>query len=274
MSSLRVQSVEQNSIILPLIKWPGGKRRLTHDILEIAPQQFGTYFEPFFGGGALFFSLLPGAATLSDANTELIKMYIQVRDRPDEVLRCLRRMPNSENDYYRVRSMKPRTDVGKAARLIYLCNLSFNGIHRQNLNGEFNVPYGYKTHISVCDKQRLLDVSNSLDGKVLLDGDFKQAVKAAKKGDFVYFDPPYTVAHGNNGFIKYNAKIFSWADQKRLASVASGLKNIGCRVIVSNADHPSIRELYPNFKIRTIERHSIMAASSEFRRPVRECLFY
>jgi DNA adenine methylase len=265
---------DDTASLLPLVKWAGGKRRLLPDILEIAPSQFSTYFEPFFGGGAVFFSLLPSVATLSDTNSELIQMYVQVRDYPEKVLGCLRRMPNSEEDYYRIRLMKPRTDAGKAARLIYLCTLSFNGIHRQNLKGEFNVPYGYKTHINPCDEEVLEGVSESLQGKTLLEGDFEQAVSTAQKGDFVYFDPPYTVAHGNNGFIKYNAKIFSWADQKRLASVASRLKKAGCKVIVSNADHSSIRELYLDFNIRVIERHSVMAASSEFRRPVRECLFY
>jgi DNA adenine methylase len=183
-------------------------------------------------------------------------------------------MPNSEEDYYRIRSMKPRAEAGKAARFIYLCTLSFNGIYRQNLQGKFNVPYGYKTHINPCDAAMLERISESLQGKTLLEGDFEKATSTAGKGDLVYFDPPYTVAHGNNGFIKYNAKIFSWADQKRLASVALRLKKAGCKVIVSNADHASIRELYSEFKIRVIERHSVMAASREFRRPVRECLFY
>jgi DNA adenine methylase len=238
------------------------------------PAKFSRYYEPFLGGGAVFFSLLPHAATLSDTNGELVQMYVQVRDSPDKVLSCLRRMPNSEEDYYRIRSMKPRTEAGRAARFIYLCTLSFNGIYRQNLHGEFNVPYGYKTHINPCDAAMLDRISESLQGKTLLDGDFEKATSTAGKGDFVYFDPPYTVAHGNNGFIKYNAKIFSWADQKRLASVALRLKKAGCKVIVSNADHASIRELYSGFEIRMIERHSVMAASSEFRRPVRECLFY
>ncbi len=259
---------------LPIIKWAGGKRRLLPAILEVAPSKFSNYFEPFLGGGAVFFSLLPDSATLSDTNTELIQMYAQVRDFPEKVLRRLRRMPNSERDYYRIRSMRPRTDAGKAARLIYLCTLAFNGIYRQNLKGEFNVPYGYKAHINPCNEAMLEKMSASLRGRTLLGADFEQAVAAAKRGDFVYFDPPYTVAHGNNGFIKYNAQIFSWADQKRLAGVALRLKRAGCRVIVSNADHASIRELYSDFKVRVVERHSVMAASSDFRRPVRECLFF
>jgi DNA adenine methylase len=261
-------------LLQPLIKWAGGKRRLLPHISEIVPHKFSRYYEPFLGGGAMFFSLLPPAATLSDTNGELVQMYVQVRDFPDKVLRCLRRMPNSGEDYYRIRSMKSRTEAGRAARFIYLCTLSFNGIYRQNLQGEFNVPYGYKTHINPCDSAMLNRISESLQGKTLLEGDFEETTSAAGKGDFVYFDPPYTVAHGNNGFIKYNAKIFSWADQKRLAAAALRLKRSGCHVIVSNADHSSIRQLYSDFQTRVIERHSVMAASSEFRLPVRECLFY
>jgi DNA adenine methylase len=261
-------------LLPPLIKWAGGKRRLLPDIAELLPAQFARYYEPFLGGAAVFFSLLPRAATLSDTNGELIQMYVQVRDYPDKVMSRLRSMPNSEEDYYRVRSMKPRTEAGNAARLIYLCTLSFNGIYRQNLKGEFNVPYGYKTHVNPCDAAMLTRISESLQGTKLMEGDFETATSTARKGDLIYFDPPYTVAHGNNGFIKYNAKIFSWADQKRLASVALRLKKAGCSVIVSNADHSSICELYSDFKRHVIERHSVMAASSEFRRPVRECLFY
>lgn len=260
--------------LLPLIKWAGGKRRLLSDIAELAPPIFSRYYEPFFGGGAVFFSLLPDLATLSDSNGELIQMYAQVRDQPDKVLKCLGNLPNSEEDYYRIRAAKMRTDASKAARLIYLCNLSFNGIYRQNLKGKFNVPYGYKTHAIPCDAVTLESVSESLQGKTLIESDFEGVTATAQKGDFIYLDPPYTVAHGNNGFIKYNARIFSWADQKRLAKEALRLKKAGCHVIVSNADHPSIRELYPDFEVRVIKRQSVMAASSEFRRTVRECLFH
>jgi len=247
---------------------------LMSDILALTPKKFDHYFEPFFGGGALFFTVAPTTATLSDINAELIDTYVQVRDNLDAVLTYLRRMPNTEADYYRIRSMKPRTPAGNAARLIYLCTLSFNGIHRRNRQGDFNVPYGYKYHLKPCDEHRLRRTSEVLQGKKILVQDFESAVRLARRNDLVYFDPPYTVAHGNNGFIKYNATMFSWSDQKRLASVARRLKETGCNVIVSNADHSSIHELYTGFNVHLIQRHSVMAASSEYRRPVQECLFY
>jgi DNA adenine methylase len=258
----------------PLVKWAGGKRRLVSKILEVAPSKFATYYEPFLGGGAVFFSILPKRAVLGDANRELVGMYLQIRDCPDQVIRFLSRLRNTEQDYYRIRSMRAKTKASQAARLVYLCTLSFNGIYRQNLDGEFNVPYGNKDHLNPCDKESITEISRSLKGRTLVEGDFEDTVGRAKRGDFVYFDPPYTVAHGNNGFVKYNAHIFSWDDQMRLARVASRLKRTGCNVVVSNADHPSIRKLYSDFNVRIIKRHSVMAASTEFRRPVRECLFY
>jgi DNA adenine methylase len=258
----------------PLLKWAGGKRRLLPQILLVAPSKFAHYYEPFFGGGALYFSILPGEATLSDTNHNLINAYIQVRDNPDEVLNHLQRMPNSEEDYYRIRKTEPRLPSRRAARLIYLCTLSFNGIHRQNLRGQFNVPYGYKTHIDLCDEPKLSRISKNIKGRNFVVSDFESAVSGAKSGDLIYFDPPYTLAHGNNGFLKYNSKIFSWADQNRLASLAMRLREKGSTVIVSNADHPSIRELYSGFNVVVVERHSVMAASSRFRRPVTECIFY
>jgi DNA adenine methylase len=258
----------------PLLKWAGGKRFLLSHILPFAPTSFNHYYEPFLGGGAMFFSLQPPCATLSDTNEDLIETYTEVRDGPQGVIDLLKRMSNSESDYYRIRDSRPRTPAGRAARLIYLCTLSFNGIYRQNLRGEFNVPYGYKTHVNPCDEPRIHRIADTLRGRAITSSDFESVLANAKDGDFVYFDPPYTVAHGNNGFVKYNAKIFSWADQKRLAALAGQLKKKGCSVLVSNADHPSIRQLYPRFEIHVIERNSVMSASSVFRRPVRECLFH
>jgi len=263
-----------NTELEPLIKWAGGKRRLLAEIQRVAPTKFRRYFEPFLGSGALFFSLQPKDATLSDANGELVQMYLEVRNNVEGVIESLRRLRNSEEDYYHVRAANPRTPASRAARLIYLCTLSFNGIYRQNLKGEFNVPYGQKTHLRTYDIHKLRQASAALSGKNILHGDFEDAVSGAGRGDFVYFDPPYTVAHGNNGFVKYNAKIFSWDDQKRLARLALDLKKSGCQVLISNADHASIRELYPQFSVHVIERFSVMSASKEFRRPVRECLFY
>jgi DNA adenine methylase len=142
-----------------------------------------------------------------------------------------------------------------------------------NLKGEFNVPYGQKTHLATCDTEKILRVSALLRRAVVRNLDFEDALASATEGDLVYLDPPYTVAHGSNGFVKYNAKIFSWDDQRRLASVARDLARKGCTVIVSNADHPSIRTLYGGFRTRVLKRNSVIAASANFRSNITECVF-
>jgi DNA adenine methylase len=259
---------------LPLLKWAGGKRRLLADILPEVPSRFERYFEPFLGGAALFFALLPDRAYLSDNNDELIHAYVQVRDHPECVIRELRKLKNTEEDYYRVRSSAPQSDTARAARLIYLTSLAFNGLYRVNLRGEFNVPYGCKTHLNPCDEARIRQSSLSLKNAVITHQDFERAVRDARQGDLVYLDPPYTVAHGNNGFVKYNAKIFSWEDQLRLATVAKQLAARDCTVLVTNAKHPSIRRLYEGFQTRLLRRNSVIAASAAFRSVATECLFY
>lgn len=258
----------------PLLKWPGGKREILKTILPLVPRTFNRYYEPFLGGGALFFALQPPESILSDSNAELVNCYIQVRDHPDDVIAHLRRLKNTEEDYYRIRSDMPLDEVGCAARLIYLTTLSFNGIYRLNAHGRFNVPYGHKAHLVPADSERIRVAGTALSSARFTCDDFENAVEGATAGDLVYLDPPYTVAHGSNGCLKYNAKIFSWEDQVRLAKVATALVQRGCRVIVTNADHTSILDLYKGFSRRRVQRFSRIAASSAFRRRTTECIFY
>lgn len=258
----------------PLLKWPGGKRALVEDILALLPTTFARYYEPFLGGGALYFALSPSGSILADTNLELINCYRQVRDCPELVIAHLTRLKNTATEYYAIRSSLPSDEAARAARLIYLMTLSFNGIYRVNLRGEFNVPYGHKTYLAVCDPVKIYTASAALSSSRLLCADFEASLADAEKGDLVYLDPPYTVAHGNNGFVKYNAKIFSWNDQLRLARVATELDQRGCHVVISNADHPSIERLYSNFRVRRISRASVIAASAGYRRSITECIFY
>ncbi|MEC0181347.1 Dam family site-specific DNA-(adenine-N6)-methyltransferase [Paenibacillus peoriae] len=258
----------------PLLKWPGGKRNLLKHILPLIPVNFKKYYEPFFGGGALFFALQPKNSHLSDCNLDLINCYKQVRDQPHEVIEKLKKLINSESAYYEVRSNIPLGDIDKCVRMIYLTQLSFNGIYRQNLRGEYNVPYGHKTHIEPCDEPKIISASEALSNTKLTCSDFEEAVSGAEEGDLVYFDPPYTISNGKNGFIKYNSRVFSWEDQVRLSNLAIQLANRGCSVVISNANHPSILELYRDFTCKVIERKSIIAASGEYRGQITECIFY
>jgi len=259
---------------LPFLKWPGGKRALLKHLLPLLPKDFDRYYEPFLGGGALFFALQPTKAILSDNNVELINCYIMVRDFPEETISHLATLKNSKEDYYRIRDEVPKNDVARAARFIYLSALSFNAIHRVNLEGKFNVPYNNKSHLQPGDPGKIREASVTLQSAELQHADFSGPLSAAKAGDVVYLDPPYTVAHGNNGFVKYNAKVFSWSDQVRLAETARILAENGCSVFVSNADHPSIVTLYSGFRLERITRNSIIAAARTSRREVTECIFY
>lgn len=269
----KIENPKADESVRPLLKWTGGKRALAPEIVPLL-EGYGRYFEPFFGGGAVFFKLYPESSMLSDLNPELINCYETTKNHPEELIASLKRLKNTEETYYKVRASAPRTAVNRAARFIYLCALSFNGIYRVNLSGQFNVPYGRKKHIDPCDASLIRSISKRLKTCEILCADFEQSALKAVAGDCVYFDPPYTVAHGNNGFVKYNEKIFSWKDQERLEAVARRLATQGVRVVISNADHPSLRTLYKAFNVKTVERWSKISATTEGRKKITECVFY
>ncbi|HUP60441.1 MAG TPA: Dam family site-specific DNA-(adenine-N6)-methyltransferase [Thermoanaerobaculia bacterium] len=268
------RGVASNNDLRPLLKWPGGKRLLADRIVALLPQTYERYIEPFLGGGAVFFRLKPARALLADADPALIDCYMQIRDHPDDVLKVLARLKNSEADYYRIRASRPRTATSRAARIIYLTNLSFNGIYRLNFRGEFNVPYGHRPHRRPTQPALIRAASRFLRAARLRCDDFEFTLRTARVGDVVYLDPPYTVAHSNNGFIRYNARLFSWSDQQRLALAARRAADRGAFVVVTNADHESVRNLYRDFYEVRIERVSTIAAASAKRKLVTESIFY
>lgn len=217
----------------------------------------------------MFFALSPSRATLTDITPDLIDTYTAVRDDVESVIARLRPLRHDETEYYRVRASKPTSAASKAARFIYLNKTCFNGLYRVNLKGEFNVPFGrHGSNLLICDRDQLRAASVALATADLRVADFENVLATAKAGDLVYCDPPYTVAHTNNGFVEYNAHVFSWADQERLARVCSELAAAEVNVVISNADHESIRDLYVKsfgFKAIKIARHSTMAASAHSR---------
>ena len=261
----------------PFIKWAGGKRRLLPQILKLLPplDESRRYFEPFLGGAAVFFGLGPRHSVLSDVNHELVEVFTAVRDDVDSVIDHLSGWKNEEELYYRVRGSRPRSAASRAARFIYLNKTCFNGLFRVNLKGDFNVPFGrHGPNLVICDELQLRAASETLKRATLAVADFGQSARRMRTGDLAYFDPPYTTAHSNNGFIEYNARVFSWEDQRRLARVCKALVARGVRVAVSNADHPAIRCLYPRdvFNIRRLDRWSTMAGGPSKRFPTTELL--
>ena len=257
--------------VKPFLRWAGGKQWISQRISKLIPSSIGTYFEPFLGGGSLFFATSPQKAVLSDLNSRLAETYQRLKDSPHEVIGVLATWNNDEKTYYRVRQLTFADTVFRAAQFIYLNKTCWNGLYRVNKQGEFNVPFGNNGR-PVFDSQHLLAVSKTLQDADVRHLDFSDALLPAVEGDFVYLDPPYTSLHGSNGFRQYNERLFSWQDQQRLARIAVDLAERGCIVLVSNADHESILEMYPGFSCQRVARHSILAASSKFRRPTSELL--
>ncbi len=259
--------------VLPFLKWAGGKRWLVANHSEWFHGADGRHVEPFLGSGAVFFHLKPNKSLLSDSNEELIEAYTVIRDDPDAVRRQLKihQRQHSTDYYYKIRTRKARTPVTRAGRFIYLNRTCFNGLYRVNLSGEFNVPKGTKSAV-VLPSDDFYATSRILQTAQLSANDFEETVSNAGAGDFLYVDPPYTVKHNHNNFIKYNERIFSWSDQVRLSKSVLNAAKRGVHVLVSNADHPSVRDLYRN-KIwvqLSVDRFSRLASSPEFRRSTTE----
>lgn len=261
--------------VLPFLKWPGGKRWASPRIAALIRERLTkTYFEPFLGGGAVFFELRPRLAVLSDINAELINAYLQVRDSPRELIRQIKRLPVSKNVYDRLRLAEPKDPIRRAVRFLYLNRTAFGGIYRLNLDGKFNVPYGggERTPQVLWEKQILKNASEALANVEIRATDFKSILEVATKGDVVYCDPTYTVAHDRNGFIRYNERNFSWADQVALATSALKARQRGVMVIISNANHRSIRDLYSDAQFTIQQRRSRVSIDISKRRLVEELL--
>lgn len=257
----------EQSQVVPFLKWAGGKRWLLNRNEKIFPSEFNSYFEPFLGGGAVLFTADDAPFVVSDINGDLIDCYKAIQDDFEEVEKYLKihQRHHCKDYYYKVRSSKPRKSHTKAAKFIYLNRTCWNGLYRVNLKGEFNVPIGTKTNVLLGADDFGAISSRLKKGKILCQ-DFEKTLKLAKKGDFVFVDPPYTVKHNYNGFLKYNEKIFSWDDQVRLKESIVESVNRGVMVTMTNADHESIRNLYSDVcEIDRIDRNSVIAGSSSHR---------
>lgn len=250
----------------PFLKWAGGKRWLHKQQNTLFPKEFNTYIEPFAGSASIFFYLAPEKAVLSDVNKELIDTYKAIQSNWELVKRYLTIHQNkhSKEYYYKIRAYKPRTPHTRAARMIYLNRTCWNGLYRVNLKGEFNVPIGTKTNV-LLDSDDFKATSELLSGKTIVEQDFEITINMAGKDDFVFVDPPYTVKHNYNGFIKYNETLFAWEDQVRLKKCIDHAVGRGAKVLVTNAAHDSIRELYEDYQPSELSRHSVLSGKAEFR---------
>ena len=253
--------------LAPFLKWAGGKRWFVHRCLHMVPQQYGRYIEPFLGSGAMYFALRPARALLADLNSDLIDCYQSVRSSPAAIVELLAQHheQHCSEHYYATRANKPTDSVERAAWLIYLNRTCWNGLYRVNRKNEFNVPIGTKSKV-VLPTDNFALLNRVLATADICHQDFETTLDAALRGDFAFVDPPYTVKHNLNGFLKYNDKIFSWADQVRLRAAVARAAQRGAMVLVTNANHHSIRELYEGLGTQeVIERASVLSSSSQFR---------
>lgn len=240
-----VTNLESISATEPFLRWAGGKswfiRRFGHLFPSMANS---TYHEPFLGGGAVFFGIPTfRAARLSDQNARLIETYVSVRDSVDDVIAYLNEYENTKECYYTTREKIYATAAQRAAQFIYLNQTSFNGIYRVNLKGVYNVPYGFRTK-PFLDEIVVRAANERLQNTDIYVGDFYQSVHEIKKEDLVFIDPPYTVSHNKNGFIKYNERLFALKDFYRLRQYICEIREIGARYIMTNAAHDDVRDIF------------------------------
>jgi len=263
---MKTQEVNKPKFV-PFLKWAGGKRWLTGKHSDLFNVPYTRFIEPFLGGGAVFFSLSPAQSILCDKNVQLINTYRAIRDEWQRVEQHLKAHHDNHNKeyYYKVRAKDFKTEEEKAAQFIYLNRTCWNGLYRVNLNGQFNVPIGTKNNV-VLETDDFERIASLLANTTLIAGDFQQAIEQAHAGDFVFVDPPYTVKHNHNGFVKYNENLFSWDDQIRLRDSVKEATKRGAQVLVTNAHHECIRELYFGMgEFISLSRASVISGSAKAR---------
>ena len=267
----------------PFVKWAGGKRQIIDKLKKYVPDEFNTYYEPFVGGGALLFELSPKNAVINDSNKELMNVYECIKDEKKFEAMCRElnnhEMKHSEEYYYTIRNMdrdkkkfNKVVDYKRAARTIYLNKACFNGLYRVNSKNEFNVPFGKKNKVNTYDGSNLITVSNylTLNNIKICNEDFEKSVKTAKKGDFVYFDPPYD--SDTSTFNSYTEEGFGKEEQKRLANVFKELDKKGVYVMLSNHNTVLVNELYKDYNIHVIEAKRNINSNGKKRGKVEEVI--
>ena len=247
----------------PFVKWVGGKRQLLKQFRELGlypPEAFNpmtsTYYEPFVGGGAVFFDLLPKNAKLSDLNSELVITYNVIKNNVDELIESLQKHIYDKEYYLKVRAEKVEdlSEIEVASRFIFLNRTGFNGLYRVNKSGQFNVPFGRYSNPIICDEDNLRRVSDALRDTTITHQDYKNVLETARSGDFIYFDPPYYPISATSSFTSYTAEGFLEKEQAELRDTFVKLHKRGCFVMLSNSDTPFINKLYSGLDGITINK--------------------
>lgn len=270
----------KNKLAQPFLKWAGGKRQLLPEIRKYIPKKINTYYEPFLGAGAVLFDIQPKKAVINDINTELINTYIAIRDHVDELINDLKKHKNEKEYFYAIRDLDRKEEfkklslVERASRIIYLNKTCFNGLFRVNSQGHFNVPFGKYKNPQIVNEIVLRAVHNYLNSNdiTILNVDFEKAVENAKKGDFIYFDPPYDPVSDTSSFTGYSLYGFDKDDQIRLRDLFVELDKRGCKVLLSNSATDFIKDLYKDFHIEVISANRNINANASRRGKIDEVL--
>jgi len=267
--------------VSPVVKWVGGKRQILNEILKYVPQKFTTYYEPFVGGGAVFFELQPEKAVINDINSELINLYQTIKDNVDELIEDLKKHKNDSNYFYRIRELDRDKEkynllspVERASRIIYLNKTCYNGLFRVNRAGEFNTPFGNYKNPNIVNEETLRAVNQYFNTAKIsfYNKDYAEVLKGARKGAFVYLDPPYDPVSDTSSFTGYDKNGFDRNEQIRLKQTCDMLNKKGISFLLSNSATDFILELYKDYKIEIVKAKRAINSKADKRGEIDEVL--
>ncbi|WP_077369584.1 DNA adenine methylase [Anaerosalibacter sp. Marseille-P3206] len=273
--------MKNDELVMPVVKWVGGKRQLLTEIDKYIPSHFSTYYEPFLGGGAVFFYLQPQKAIVNDINEELINLYKVIKDNVEELIVDLKKHKNEPDYFYSIRELDRDIEVYKklnlverASRIHYLNKTCYNGLFRVNSQGQFNVPFGRYKNPNIVNETTLRAVSNYFNSSNIIFKccDFEEAVKGARKGSFIYFDPPYDPVSDTSSFTGYDKGGFSREEQIRLKKLCDKLNDRGIKFLLSNSETDFILDLYRDYKIEIVQAKRTINSKGNKRGEVNEVL--
>ena len=262
----------------PFLKWAGGKRQLLQQIDDYIPDNFGKYVEPFVGGGALFFYLLPTEAVLIDNNPVLINAYQIIKDNVDELIELLKNHENNPEYYYEMRKNDRKeeyrnwSNIEKVSRTIYLNRCCFNGLYRVNSLGQFNVPFGKYKNPKFCDEKNLRAVHKVLQDVDVIYGSFEKVLDYATSESFIYLDPPYVPISKTANFTGYTKDSFGIKDQIKLKKIVDKLDEKECKIMLSNSYCDFILDLYKDYTVKTVQAKRAINRDASKRGKIREIL--
>lgn len=271
----------KNKLVAPVVKWVGGKRQIIDQIFQYIPKNISTYYEPFFGGGAVLFELQPKKAVINDINKELINLYEVIKNNTEELLEDLKTHKNDEEYFYYVReldrdkaSYNSLTPVQKASRIIFLNKTCYNGLFRVNKSGEFNAPFGRYKNPNIVNEITIRAVSNYFKKAdiTFMSKDFAEVLKGARKGAFVYLDPPYDPVSDTASFTGYDKGGFNRDEQIRLKNVCDKLNEKGIRFLLSNSATDFIKDLYADYQIELVKAKRAINSNGDKRGEIDEVL--